>query len=86
MFKTGDTTLAECASRVQETLATCAMLSQLSSFESKHLQTFLAGCIDVCNDCEAECRKHEKKHPECKACGDSCVDCVKEMKKLRAKA
>ena len=85
-FKTGDTTLAECAARVQETLATCDMLSQLSSFESKHLNTFLAGCIAVCNDCADECRKHETKHPECKACGDSCVACVKEMKKLPAKA
>ena len=42
--------------------------------------------IAVCNDCADECRKHETKHPECKACGDSCVACVKEMKKLPAKA
>lgn len=85
-FRAGDTSLALCASRVQETLATCTMLSQLSAFESMHLKTFLAGCIDVCNACETECRKHEKKHPECKACGDSCVDCVREMKKLLGKA
>jgi Cys-rich four helix bundle protein (predicted Tat secretion target) len=85
-FKNKDTSLAECAQRVEELLATCTMMSQLAAFNSRHLKSFLTGCIDVCNDCERECRKHEKKHAVCKACGDSCAACVKEMKPLLGKA
>jgi Cys-rich four helix bundle protein (predicted Tat secretion target) len=85
-FKNKDTTLAECAQRVEELLATCTMMSQLAAFDSRHFKSFLSGCIDVCNDCERECRKHEKQHAECKACGDSCAACVKEMKPLLGKA
>jgi len=38
----------------------------------------------VCEACEKECRKHEMKHAECKACADSCAACLKECQKIAA--
>jgi len=84
LFKVGDTSVAECADMVQEMLAMCTALSQFASYQSKHLADLAKVCISVCEDCEKECRKHEKKHVACKACADSCGQCIKECKMLIA--
>jgi Cys-rich four helix bundle protein (predicted Tat secretion target) len=80
MFKMKDTSMAECADSVQEMLATCNALSQLASYDSRHLKAFAKVCIDVCEDCKKECNKHAKKHAACKACAESCDDCIKACK------
>ncbi len=77
MFKTGDTSLADCANVVQETMAFCAAHAKLASYDSKFLKEMCVLSIKVCAACEKECRKHAKKHVECKACADSCVACIK---------
>lgn len=76
MFKMKDTSMAQCADTVQEMLATCTALSQLASYDSKHLKDFAKTCINVCKDCKKECDKHADKHAACKACADSCKDCI----------
>jgi len=84
LFKIGDTSVAECANTVQEMLAICTAISQLASYRSKYLPDLAKVCINVCEDCENECRKHEKMHAACKACANSCEECIKECKKLIA--
>jgi len=80
MFKMKDTSMAECADSVQEMLATCTALSQLASYDSKHLKDFAKTCINVCEDCKDTCDKHADKHAACKACSESCDDCIKACK------
>lgn len=77
MFKMKDTSMAVCADTVQEMLATCNALSQLASYDSKHLKDFAKICINVCKDCKKECDVHADKHSACKACAESCDDCIK---------
>lgn len=84
LVKSGDTSIADCMASVSEMLATCTALSQMASYQSKHLATLAKVCIAVCEDCEKECNKHGKKHAECKACADSCRDCIKACKKVAA--
>ncbi len=77
LFKSGDTSVADCAISAQETLAFCTAHARLASYDSKFLKDMCALSIKICSDCEKECRKHEKKHVECKACADSCAACIK---------
>ena len=84
LVKSGDTSIADCMSSVSEMLAACTALSQMASYQSKHLAALAKVCIAVCEDCEKECSKHEKKHAECKACAESCRDCIKACEKVAA--
>ena len=80
MFKMKDTSMAECADTVQEMLATCTAVSQLASYDSRHLKDFATLCVNVCKDCKKSCDKHADKHAACKACSESCDDCIKACK------
>ncbi|MDH5485477.1 MAG: four-helix bundle copper-binding protein [Gammaproteobacteria bacterium] len=80
MFKMKDTSMAECADTVQEMLATCTAMSQMASYDSKHLKEFASLCIKVCKDCKKSCDIHADTHAACKACAESCADCIKSCK------
>jgi Cys-rich four helix bundle protein (predicted Tat secretion target) len=82
LFKAGDTSVADCADSVNEMLAMCTALTQMTAYRSSHLSALAKVCMDVCLDCEKKCREHEDKHAECKACADSCVTCADECEKL----
>ncbi len=84
LLKDGDTSIVKCMDVLAESLAMCTALSQMASYQSSHLPELAKLCIAVCEDCEKECRKHEKKHAACKACADSCNDCIKACKKVAA--
>lgn len=79
----GEKELAACAKSASQVIAMCAALQQMAAAESKHLSQLAKVAMDVCKDCEEECRKTEK-HPECKACLDACIACYKECKKIAA--
>lgn len=78
----GDKAMADCARSVQQMLAVCGALQQLASAGSSHLKPLAKVAMDVCKDCENECRKHDKKHTACKECGDACAACYKECKAI----
>lgn len=82
LFKTGDTSLANCADTVNEMIVMCRALAKMATYESEDLKAVAKICIDVCQRCVDECSKHEAKHPKCKACADSCRECIKECKKI----
>jgi len=79
----GDKDLASCAKSASQVAAVCAALQQLASAESKHLAEFAKVVMEVCKDCEEECKKTEK-HPECKDCKEACITCYKECKAIAA--
>ena len=81
-FKAGDTSLAECAAAVEETVAVCVALAKLAALDSKNLGSFAAACAEICEHCETECRVHEDTHESCRACADACARCVEECKKV----
>ena len=84
LIKTGDTTPSDCLDIVTDTIAICEALAQLSVSNNRHLRSFAAVCIDVCKDCEDECRKHKDMHEECRKCMESCTACIKELEKIAA--
>ena len=84
LFKQGDTSVADCADKVTEMLAMCTALSQMASYQSKHLAAFAKVCAAVCKDCKKACDKHADKHQACKACAESCEDCIKACENIAA--
>jgi Cys-rich four helix bundle protein (predicted Tat secretion target) len=81
-FVAGDTTMAECARAVQEMLLTCQAFAQLAANDSAVLKPMAQACIAVCEECERQCRPHADHQPECKACGEACLDLAREAKNL----
>ena len=75
-FQEGDTTLADCARKVNEMLPICKAFSYQLASNSPYVKALSAVCRQACKDCEAECRKHEDKHVECKECGEACAALV----------
>lgn len=82
LLGSGDTSLKECIRTVSAMLPMCAALARFAALEAGRLKELAKLCIDVCEDCEAECKKHADHHAACKACGESCAACIKECKTL----
>lgn len=80
----GDKTLGECAKSVNELVAVCSTLRSLAAQDSRHFRRYAGLAMDVCKSCEEECRKHEKKHVQCRDCAESCAACARECRKLAA--
>ena len=83
-FQEGDTTLADCARKVNEMLPICKAFSYQVAGNSPYIKALSAVCAQACKDCEAECRKHEDKHVECKECAESCEQVIAAIKTLSA--
>ncbi len=79
----GDKEMAACAQSSSQAAAICTALQQLAAANSKHLPELAKVAMDVCKDCEDECKKTEK-HAECKACKEACAACYAECKKIVA--
>jgi Cys-rich four helix bundle protein (predicted Tat secretion target) len=79
----GDKGLVACSKSSSQVAAICTALQQLASAESKSLPQLAKVAMDICKDCEEECKKTEK-HPECKACEEACATCYKECKAIAA--
>jgi Cys-rich four helix bundle protein (predicted Tat secretion target) len=76
----GDTSLAACAQSVNQLLATCTALQKLALQDSRHVRRMAALAMDLCEDCEKECRKHADQHAQCRECAEACVECHKACK------
>jgi Cys-rich four helix bundle protein (predicted Tat secretion target) len=84
MLSKGDTSLAECATTIAAMLPSCEALAQLAVQNSPRLKALAVVCAQICRDCEAACRKHEKMHAICKQCADSCAACAAQCDKVPA--
>lgn len=74
--------MAVCAMSVSDMVAACTAIGQLASNNSPNLVKMAKVVMDVCKDCEKECRKFEKEEEICKQTADSCVICFNECKKI----
>jgi Cys-rich four helix bundle protein (predicted Tat secretion target) len=83
-FQEGDTTLADCARKVNEMLPICKAFSYQLAGNSPYVKALSAVCRQACEDCEKECRVHEDKHVECKECADACAQVLAAIKTLSA--
>lgn len=80
----GDKSVAGCARSVAETLALCEGLRKLAAQGSARAAQVAKLARAACLDCEKECRKHEKKHAECRDCAKACAACAKECEAFAA--
>lgn len=78
----GDNSLAQCGRSVDELIAACAALRSLTAQNSSFVPRYAKLTAEVCKSSEAECRKFEKNHVECKACADACAACIAECAKV----
>jgi Cys-rich four helix bundle protein (predicted Tat secretion target) len=78
----GEKDMAECAKSVNELVAVCAALRSLAAQNAPRLPALAKVAIDTCLACEKECRKHEKKHSQCKDCADACKACADDCRKV----
>lgn len=81
-FAKGQTMLAQCAARVGEMIPVCQTLASLAALESSHLKAYAKVCIDVCQACEDECRKHAGHAAICGQCADACAKVIAALKAL----
>ena len=80
----GDKEMAACAKSVQQMMSACNSLRQLSTWNSSYVPRLAKVVMDMCKDCEDECRKHEKMHEACRMCAESCAACNKECAAVAA--
>jgi Cys-rich four helix bundle protein (predicted Tat secretion target) len=79
---TGSTMLKDCIRSVSAMIPMCEALAKLGALDAARLKDLAKVCIDVCDDCAKECKKHAEHHAQCKACGESCLACIEECKKV----
>ena len=77
----GDTSMMDCMNSVSTMLAMCTAVTRFAAFDAPRLKEVVKLCVNVCSDCEKECRNHEQ-HPQCKNCADSCAAFISEGKKV----
>jgi Cys-rich four helix bundle protein (predicted Tat secretion target) len=82
LTKAGDKSIADCMRAVNAMLPVCSAMNRLAALDAKRLKDLAKVCADVCRDCEAECRKHEFHHVECKNCAEACAATVKVLASL----
>jgi len=76
----GDTSMKLCMSLVAQMLPVCGALVRVASIDGARLSELAKVCTLVLADCEAECRKHEGHHTECRDCAEACAACIKACK------
>lgn len=82
MLARGDTSLKDCYRTVTAMLPLCKALAQYAAADAARLRDLAKLCIDVCDDCAKECKKHAEHHAMCRRCLDSCEQCIKDCKAI----
>ena len=77
-----DTSIAACLAATRALLPVLDATISLVSADSKHQKAMVSVCLELCNDCRVECEKHAHHHGECKACMESCEQCIATLKKV----
>jgi Cys-rich four helix bundle protein (predicted Tat secretion target) len=80
VISSGDVSMKDCIRTVSAMLPMCAMMAWYAALDATRLKDLAKVCIDVCSDCEAECKKHADA--AFRACAES--NCIKECKALVA--
>ncbi len=78
----GEKSMAACLRTASETKAACEAFITLAALESSSTKKMAILCVEICKNCEAECKKHSEHHNFCKECLESCKTCIKEMQAI----
>jgi Cys-rich four helix bundle protein (predicted Tat secretion target) len=78
----GSKMLADCLRTVNDVISACTAFISIASANSKFSKKTAELCIDICEACQKECKKHASHHEICKECGESCKACIEELKKV----
>lgn len=73
MIAAGDTSMSGCLRAVHDMHAVLEALVATTASGSRHLAALTKVAIELCRDCETECRKHADKHAVCRECADACA-------------
>lgn len=76
----GDKEMASCQMAVMNMLSVTQAVSDISHYNSFKKSTFsqlVKACMELCKDCETECKRHADMHSECKECMEACQRCIK---------
>ena len=67
--------LTKCIKYDVECAEICEMAISSLSYEGDFSKDIIKLCIEACNKCAKECRKHDHMH--CIECAKACEDCAK---------
>ena len=73
--------MTKCIQLCRECAEICVTSSKLMSMDSSHVKGVLGLCIDICDACSQECRRHQQME-HCKLCAQTCRRCVEECRKM----
>lgn len=72
--------MVECIRLDRDCAAVCLLAAQLMSRSSRFARAFCRLCADVCDECGAECAKHEQGH--CCDCAEACRRCAEACRRM----
>ena len=84
LLSSGDTSMAGCSKAVHDMHAMMVGLAALAGSGSRHLPAVAKVAMELCKDCEAECRKHADMHVVCKECAEACSRTIAACQKVAA--
>ena len=73
-------TMANCIKTDRECADICAFFEQALSQNTKYKKELAQLCAKACEDCAAECEKHD--HDHCQACAEACRKCAEACKQV----
>ncbi len=74
--------MARCIQLDMECSIVCYTAAQLMSLGSKRAKDICKLCVDICDACSTECKKHDKEH--CQECSKACEECALECRNMIA--
>lgn len=74
------TMMARCIRLDMECAALCYAAAQLMSLGSGKANQLCKLCADMCDECGAECSKHDNEH--CQECAQMCKQCADECRAM----
>lgn len=80
LLSTGNKSMSDCATSVNQMLALCRALESLAAQGSQLTPSLARVALEACTTCSEACKPHVEHHSECKACYESCLECIKQCK------
>lgn len=74
--------MIDCIKTDRDCAKICYLTASFVASNSSHAQHLIKECIEVCNECAAECEKYD--HDHCQQCAKACRECVVACKSYQA--
>ena len=72
--------MARCIALDIDCAQICALAAAAMARASENSKSICTACADVCEQCGAECAKHQMVH--CQECARACMRCAKECRNM----